>query len=364
MNSEGRFYPRLFGIVTAALLGLALMRMAQPFLGPVLWAALLAFMLFPLHARLRKALGGRDTVAAVLMTVGVMLVVVVPVAVVGGVFGKQASDLVSRLSSSAGLAQIGQPSDVLKWPAVDQVIQWVGTWVPVTKEQAQESMISAGRQLLQSIAAGAGSFFASVLGAVLGAFLTVFLFFFFVRDGEQMVGRAMALVPLDDRRKGELLSHLSNVLQAVVLGSLVTALVQGTLVGIGFAIAGLPWATVFAVLAIGASLIPIVGTAMVWIPAALWLFVSGHPGLGVFLAIWGAVVVSSADNVVRPLFVSSRASMSTLPVFIGIIGGVSAFGAIGAVLGPVVIALALALVRFTEETRKESATERLQVPQP
>jgi predicted PurR-regulated permease PerM len=360
MTSEGTFYPRLFGTVTAAVLGLALLRILQPFVGPLLWAGLLAFMLFPVNVRLRAALRGRSTPAALLLTIGVVLVVVVPAGVVIGVFAAQASDLVSRLSTSAGQLQIERPSDVLQWPAVDRAVRWAGTWVPVTQQQLQDSLVTGGRQLLQTLMSMAGSIFASALGALLGVFLMLFLLFFLLRDGEQMVARTMVLVPLDERRKTDLLSHLSSVLQAIVLGSLATALVQGALVGIGFAIAGLPWAIVFGVLSMGASLIPIVGTAMVWVPASLWLLATGHWGLALFVAVWGAVVVSSADNFVRPLFVSSRAKISTLPVFIGIIGGLGAFGPIGAFLGPVVVALALALVRFTIETRKEIGADRLQ----
>ena len=168
-----------------------------------------------------------------------------------------------------------------------------------------------------------------------------------------MVARTMSLVPLDDHRKDLLLTHLSNVIQAIVLGSLVTALAQGTLVGIAFALVGLPSAVVFAVLATVASIIPLVGTTIVWVPAALYLGLTGHWGAALFLVIWSVAVVSSADNVIRPLFISSRAKITTLPVFIGLLGGIGAFGAIGIFLGPVIIALVLALFEFAEEALAE-----------
>jgi predicted PurR-regulated permease PerM len=111
---------------------------------------------------------------------------------------------------------------------------------------------------------------------------------------------------------------------------------------------------VFGVLSVGAALVPMVGATLVWVPIAVWLGLSGHWGAALFLAIWGVAVISSADNVVRPLFISSRAKISTLPVFIGLLGGISAFGAIGIFLGPVVIALVLALFEFAEEARSEA----------
>lgn len=144
---------------------------------------------------------------------------------------------------------------------------------------------------------------------------------------------------------------ISAVTKAVVLGTLLTAMVQGTLVGIGFAIVRLPFPIVFAVLGMGAALLPLVGTALVWAPAAVVLAAQGRWGGAAFVALWGALVVSSADQFVRPLFISGRAEISTLPVFIGLLGGIGAFGPIGMFLGPVVVALVLALVRFAEESR-------------
>ncbi len=217
-------------------------------------------------------------------------------------------------------------------------------------EQITGSLVSASQQVIQSVLTIGGSLFASVVGTFVAILLALFLLFFFLRDGEAMTARTMALVPLEDSRKTQLLTHLSNVIQAIVLGSLVTALVQGTLVGIAFALVGLPSAVVFAVLAMGASIIPLVGTAMVWLPAVLYLGLTGHWGAALFVLIWSVAVVSSADNVVRPLFISSRAKITTLPVFIGLLGGIGAFGAIGIFLGPVVIALVLALFEFAEET--------------
>jgi predicted PurR-regulated permease PerM len=172
------------------------------------------------------------------------------------------------------------------------------------------------------------------VGALLWAGLLAFLLFPLnqrLRDGEQMVTRA------------------------VVLGSLVTALVQGLLIGIGFALAGVASPIFFGVIAVGAALVPLLGTTLVWIPTAIWVGVSGHWGMALFLTIWGVAVVSSADNVIRPLFISSRAKISTLPVFIGLLGGISAFGAIGIFLGPVIIALVLALFEFAEEALTEPA---------
>ena len=227
---------------------------------------------------------------------------------------------------------------------------------PITVEEIHAWAIEGGKRLLQTLASFGGSVFAGALGAVLGLFLMLFILFFFLRDGEIMLDRILCLVPMEEGRKAHLVKHLSSVTKAVVLGALMIALVQGALIGIGFAIVRLPSPIVFAVLASGAALVPLIGTALVWAPAAFVLTAQGYEGSAIFLVIWGVAVVSSVDNFLRPRFISGRAQISTLPVFIGLLGGLHAFGPIGMFLGPVVVALVLALFRFAEETRGKAAS--------
>jgi predicted PurR-regulated permease PerM len=351
------FYPRVFASVTTLVLGYAVLRILQPFVGPILWAGLLAFLVFPVNRRLRIAFHGRRTPASLLLTVAAILVLVMPAIFLVIAFGRQAGDLVGQLQTTAAEHQIQRPSDVLDLPQVDRIVQWVESQLPVPPDQLRDSLLGAGQRAAEWALTLGGSLFASVFGAIIAVIVALFLFFFFLRDGEEMVTRTMGLIPLDDRRKDRLRGHLSNVIRAVVLGSLVTAVAQGALVGIGFGLAKLPSPAVFGVLAMGASLIPFVGTAIVWVSGVLWLGLSGHLGAALFLIIWCVAVVSSADNVIRPLFISSRTKLTTLPVFIGLLGGIGAFGAIGIFLGPVVIALVLALIEFAEESIAEQKAE-------
>ena len=178
----------------------------------------------------------------------------------------------------------------------------------------------------------------------------LFLLFFFLHDGDTMLGRARLLIPLDDVRTDRLFQRLSAVTRAIVFGISLTALLQGVLIDVAFVITGLPSPVVFGVFAALLSMLPIGGSALVWAPATLWLFIDGHWGYGIFMLCWGSMLMA-IDNVVRPILISGRAKISTLAVFVGVMGGIPAFGAIGIIAGPVVLSLVLALIEFAEEMR-------------
>jgi predicted PurR-regulated permease PerM len=350
---QSAFYQRVFATATAVVLGVAVFWILEPFAGALLWAALLAFLLLPVNVRLRAMLRGRRSIAALLLTFAVVLMVVVPAVVLGVMFATQALQLAGQLQASAAQHQIQSPGDLAG--LADRLVLKIGMWLHLSVEEIRASLVASGEQFARYAVALGGALFASLFNLIVAVVVALFVLFFFLRDGERMVTRVMVLVPLDDRRKARLLGHLADVTRALVLGAIVTALVQGTLAGIGFALAGVRWPIVFGVLTVGAAVVPIVGTALVWVPVAVWLGISGHWKAALFVLVWGAAVVSSADHVVRPLFISSRAKISTLPVFIGLLGGIAAFGPIGIFLGPVVIALVLALLEFAEEARSEAA---------
>jgi len=349
---DARFYPRVFALVAAAFLALAVFRMLQPFIGAILWSILLAFLLYPVNRRLSDAFGGRRAAAALLLTVGVIVLVLVPAFLLAVAFTAQAAELFRRVQAAAGHYEIARPSDLLRIPVVHQFLQWAETMAPVSAEQVQSWLVGAATTVLQLIVAASGVFVVETLGTVVGLIIALFLLFFFLRDGEATVQRALLLVPLDAERRAHLVEHLSAVTRAVVFGSLITAVVQGALVGIAFALTRMPSPVVFGVLATIAALVPLFGTALVWVPAAAVFAFQGRWGPAIFMIAWGIVVVAGSDNVVRPLFISGRAQISTLPVFLGLAGGLSAFGPIGMVLGPVIVALVLALLGFAEESRQ------------
>jgi predicted PurR-regulated permease PerM len=191
-----------------------------------------------------------------------------------------------------------------------------------------------------------------VLGAVgtlVSFLLMLFVLFFVLRDGPELTRKILRMLPIEERRRSRLWEHLQDVTRAVFVGIGLTALVQGILVGIGFLVAGLPSPLVFGVLAALFALVPFVGTVIIWGPAALFLLTRGEVGHATFLAVWGIVVVGTVDNFLRPMLISGRASVPTLAVFVGVMGGLAAFGFIGLFFGPIVLGVLVALFRYESE---------------
>jgi predicted PurR-regulated permease PerM len=353
MPATSTFYPRVFALVVAVVLGYALVLIFRPFVGSMTWAAFLAFLLFPLNVRLRRHLRGKGPAAGVL-TLLAPVTILLPLSALSIEFVTQISGLLQELQKAAKQWDIKTFADLRQFPWIAHANDWLQAHTGISAAQVQSWLVSGTQQVLQRAAGFGGSFFLGALDSLFGFAIMLFLLFFFLRDGDEMMARARALIPLDDDRKDRLFDQLSNVTRAIMFGTSVTALAQGFLVGVGFAIAGLPSPVVFGVLAALLSLLPIGGAAFVWVPAAIWLFVDRHWGFGIFMVVWG-LILGGLDNVLRPLLISGRARISALAVFVGVLGGISAFGAIGVIAGPVVLSLALALVEFAEETRKGRA---------
>jgi len=350
------FYRRSFTIATIVILGYALLKMLAPFWGPLGWAAFLAFFLHPLHRRLTRKWGGRAGWSAALITVLTPFVLIAPLSALGLVFAKQVGILIGylRAQSMPSFPTIRESLD--GYPVIGPLLRWVDADVAVTAAQVQEWLVNGAQSVLRE-AAGVGEQVAlGVFGTLVGFALMVFLLFYLLRDGQGIFNRLMDLVPLEPERRTKLVQYLAEVTRAVVYGHSLTALAQGALVGIGFAIVHLPSPVVFGVLAALAALLPGAGTGFVLIPAVLYLAFGGRWGAAVFLGIWG-LGIALCDNVLRPYLTRQHAAVSTLTVFVGVIGGLVAFGLIGLVLGPVLLSLIVALLRFAQEgltqTRRE-----------
>lgn len=356
-----RFYARSFALATAILLGYAFFRIVQPFLGPILWALFIAFLLHPLHERLTPRLKQRPQLSALLLTLLTLVIVLGPLTALSAAFAAQVGDLLQYAQTTVADQTRTSVFDLTNVPVVRDALGWLNETFDVNLAQVRGWLIEGSRAVLQSLASVGGRVFMGAVGTVVGFILMVFMLFFFIRDGAEMVATLRELIPMSRAYKERLFDHLAGVTRAMVYGAGLTALIQGALVGLAFLFVGLASPVVFGVIAALAALLPVGGSALIWAPALIVLAAQGRWGAAIFMLIWGTLLVSLVDNVVRPMLVSGRAAVGTLTVFIGVLGGLAAFGAIGLFLGPVVLALIIALVRFMLEIRRAEAASAAKI---
>jgi predicted PurR-regulated permease PerM len=347
MLAESTFYPRVFALAVAAILGGLLVLIFKPFLAAMTWAAFLAFVLHPVNLKLRRRLRG-DGRAAGVLTVLTPITILLPMSALSIEFVAQISSLLQRLQQTVRDLDIKSLGDLRRFPFIARADAWVQAHTNISTNQVRSWVIAGGQELLQRVAGKGGSFFLGALGSVIGFSVMLSLLFFFLRDGDALWTRARMLIPLDQARKDRLFHQLSDVARAIVFGTTLTAAIQGLLIGIGFTIAGLPSPVVFGVLAALLSMLPVGGASFVWVPAVGWLYYQGRWGFAIFMLTWGLMLMG-LESVLRPMLISGRARVSALVIFVGVLGGIPAFGTIGIIVGPVVLSLVLALIEFAEE---------------
>jgi predicted PurR-regulated permease PerM len=341
------FYRRSFQIATVAILAYALYALLMPLRSVIGWAAVLAFILYPLQERLARRLKGRRALSAGILTVLTPFLVLAPLSVLGVAFAAQVSRLITYLRSTPLISYSDVLNRLAGYPVIGRAVDWIREHSAVGVEQIQQWITESAQGLLKSAAEMGGNLALGIFGTLVGFFMMLFMLFFLLQDGRAMLEGVTRLIPVEPARRAQLMNYLGDVTRAVVFGSTVTALLQGIIVGIGFAIVGLPSPVVFGVLATIAAFLP-AGATIVLLPAVLYLAVTGHWGGAIFLAFWAAMLWI-AENVLRPLLTAHHAQVSTLAIFVGAIGGAAAFGILGLVLGPVLLSFVVALVRFAQE---------------
>ncbi|MBV9913487.1 MAG: AI-2E family transporter [Sinobacteraceae bacterium] len=340
------FYRRTFAIATTLILGWAALQILRPLWTTLVSAAVLAFLLNPLHERLTARLRGRGSASAGILTALTPFCVFAPLAIMGVVFARQVANIISKLSGIT-LTYPALLQELESIPVVGGALQWLRDTAPVSTGQIKQWMMEGAQTMLKSAASMSGNFALGIMGSLVAFFMMLFLLFFLLRDGRPMIERLTAFIPMEPQPRARLLDYLGAVIRAVVFGSVATALIQGVLVGVGFAFVGLPSPVVFGVLATIAAFLP-AGSAIVLVPAVLYLFFDGRWGAGIFLGAWSAGI-AVLDNVLRPFLTARQAEVSTLAVFVGAIGGAEAFGILGLVIGPVLLAFIASLLQFAQQ---------------
>ena len=353
---------KIFGALlayTALLLYLAgVLSILLPYLHPLLWAAILAILTFPVYDKLYGAVKGRKNLAAGLMTSLVILILVIPVVVLIFFLANQGQDFYTPIEKAFTGSPAGVWNRVKNFPLFSFFQESLGpflTWLGVDLQETVKLSAQKGFDFLVGFST---TIVKRSLSFTLKLLIVGLSLFFLYRDGKTFLHHLLALFPMEARTKNELVSTVKDVLAKLLYGLFLASLVQGILASAGYWVVGLPVPLLFGAATAMAALIPLVGTALIWAPATLYLLLSGKIFQGMILLAWGGLLIAPSDNLIRTVFMSGRAGTTYIPplvIILGILGGISVFGVIGIILGPIMLALLFSVLELF--IQKPSALE-------
>jgi len=322
--------------------------MLRPFISVVAWAGVLVVVFYPVHKRIAERIG-RRSLSALISCLLVVLVVVLPLTLVTAAviheFAKVAPNLPTNLSQL--LSQ--QPA------VLGRVTGWVQDRFGVDVLTYQDFFIQQFRSLSQRLLGASFSLVGNIVTNVVKAFFVVFTMYYLFRDGDKIANKLPDALPLNREQSETLISRTQQVISASVYGVVTIAALQGLLAGLAYWILGIPSPVLWAVLTAFVCMVPVAGSFLVWLPLAIYLMINGHWTKAVLLIVWGAVVISTIDNLLRPKLVGNQTKLHELFIFFSVLGGISVFGLLGIVLGPVVLAITLGLLQTFQPRMQASS---------
>ncbi|MBI5582898.1 MAG: AI-2E family transporter [Deltaproteobacteria bacterium] len=313
----------------------------RPFLNDIFISILIALVFYPVFTRLTRWFRGRAIPAALITVLLVILLFIVPIALLSGVITTQSFELYQSLSRGLEGKSLAALLDV-QIDLLHRMLDRLGlrnydidVWRYI--ETALASISDFIYREMTILAKG-------FIGVLLDIIIVLFISFFLLADGENFLREISAVSPLEDAHHQRIISQLERTVKATLKGSVIVALVQGTLGGIGFWIFGIPSAAFWGVCMLLSSVIPLVGTALIWVPAALYLALASSFWMGLGLALWGTLIIAGADNILRPILLKGEVNLHPLLTFLSVLGGLMYFGFLGFILGPVVLSSLMTLL--------------------
>jgi predicted PurR-regulated permease PerM len=305
-----------------------------PFLTPLALAGIVAILISPIYKRILKTLKS-ESVASVITIVLLVILILAPLAIITNQIISEAQGLYSSVTSGDNLSV-----DFL----TSKIEATAQKYVPDFKFNTREYLSSFASWVVDRL----GGIFSGTLDLVIKFVLGIVALFYFLRDGDEFKKQIISLSPLSDDKDKFISDSLKASINSVLMGSLAVALVQGVLSGIGFAMFGVPNATLWGTVAGVAALIPGVGTALVWIPSVIYLYFYGSSGIWIAQLLWSVVLVGLIDNFLAPFIINKGVNIHPLLILFSILGGLQFFGAEGFLLGPIVVGLLFALIRIVK----------------
>ena len=332
------------------LLGYLIYEITAPFLVPLAWSAVLAIFFYPLHQSLLKRL--KPNLAATVSTLAVTFLLIVPAIVVLFYTTKQAIDAGAK-------AQVVLQAPDKALPT--QMLDWVKAQLPDSMQDADltDPVKRGAERLAGFLAAKVGALVKNIFSFFLDLFVLLFALFFMFRDGEEISRVMRHLLPFDVDIQEDMMRESKELIFASVAVGLLIAAVQGALGGLAFTVAGIGTGIFWAVLIGFFSLVPVVGSALIWVPAALWLALTGHVWRGLLVLLICGGVAGVADNIIRPLLLRNRTHLNELLLFVSVLGGIEVFGLLGLVAGPTILAAGIGIFRVYSQRRDRLESARV-----
>ncbi|BBD08936.1 AI-2E family transporter [Desulfovibrio ferrophilus] len=345
--ADGGMYKWTLGILILFALYLAY-RVFSPFLTPIVFSSVLAAIFYPLFTWVSSKLGGKDTFAAVAVLLIVIFCVFLPMFFF-------LTGLVSQGATSIAevTAWLRSPDfqELLTRARVETVLSWLQEKLPFIDFAGidfQSGMIQFSRNVGQTMIAMGTSILGNAFNVLMQFMIMLFVLFFLLKDGRRMVQYVKYLSPLHEDQEDTIINSLRNVSRSVLVGGLLVALLQGVVGGFGLSLVGIPplfWGTMMGF----TSLVPVLGTGIVWVPATLYLLIIGEYQSSLILLGWCGIIVTSIDTFLRPYFMKEASGMPLLYIFLSVIGGLQAFGPPGLLYGPLILSFTMVMLRIYGE---------------
>lgn len=338
-------------LIALGLAVLACYLLIRPYLEPLLIALIFGLLFHPLHQWIAGKVAQRPNLAALLSCMVLTFIILLPTFAILMAILRQGA---IYSSSVYQWVNTGGIEHVLADPWVHGIVLRLKEWLPediLDPVRMNQEMIQAASGLGKNVVNLSARLVGNITGFLVSFALMLVVLFFVLRDYDRIFTFVRHAVPLSRSQEDMLLNEILDVSKSALLGSFLTAVSQGIAGGLAFWIVGFPalfWGTIMAF----TSLIPVIGTAAVWLPAAIYLLITGAWGGGIFLILWGVLVVGSIDNFLRPLFMQGSSSMHTIIIFFALLGGIHAFGLAGLLYGPIIFAVTLVLFRLYEQEFK------------
>jgi len=322
-----------------------------PFLKPILFSAVLAILFYSLHSRILRWFRNRN-VSALVSTSLVILFIASATLFLGRALATGLRDIYQSLGSS------GDGSERLSVYLIrlfERAVELASRYLPISTSDLRAATLSQAEKAVAALLNMTAGALGSITALLANALIAFFILFFFLRDGRAMLRRAAVLLPLNADQARRLFARIKDTLNAIVYGTLTMAGLQGALTGIAFWILGVSSPVLWAIVTALCALLPVIGTAVVLLPAISMLVFSGHWIKGLILLAWAMIVVHPVDNLLRPYLIGGRTKLSTLYVFFALLGGLKVFGPLGVFIGPIGLAITLALFGFLREEKRSGS---------